>query len=274
MAKHKITLNIHDITDVDALKRISHDLQWSDHKDGFRNSKEKDHQKAFLAVPVTMESECVGVIRIAKTIEPNGVFLDDDVKLLKAFANNISAIVRRAEEAEQKNRWDALYLSGIDQGGKFTDYMQEVVNNIPKYLSAKACSIFLIFNGPRGVGLRLSATTRGGTLEPEVGRATYGFGEGLTGWVAQTRRSLRLSNPDDAENRMLIDSGLRHQSKYNEGIERSSPFLACPLQIGGRVLGVIRVTKDRNDLSFNSSDQRFLEYFCRNLTVLLQNSIF
>lgn len=271
VAKHGESLRIDDITDEVRLKKVAKDLVWKDMAKGFRDSTDKERQKAFLAVPVKIDGEVQGVIRIAKTAEPHGKFTNEAQGLLEVFAEHVAAIIQRVEEERLKDLWETLYLSGISfSKDEFSEYLHRVADEIPGYLGARACSIFLIewYGNPQ---LRLCATTTGGPLAQEVGQSTYEIGEGLTGWVAKHNRSLCLKNVDDEQELKQHGGDLVHKGKHEEYIKKHSSFLASPISIHEQVLGVIRIAQDSQGRFFSTSDQRLLEYFCKNLAVLVQN---
>lgn len=267
------TLNIRNVTDKLELAGISPDLVWADKYHGYADSQEKAKQSAFLAVPVKVEHEVVGVIRIAKTIKIRGYFNADDQMLLEAFAANVSNIIRKAELQDLRDLWDRLLQDGADLAvSRFDDYLQNVVDAVPKYLGARGCSIFLTESSAVGRRLRLKACTQGAVLRNSVGFATYQFGEGLTGWVAQKCKTLRLKDIGDARELARRGDDLRFKGKHEEYRERYPSFLAAPIHRDGQVLGVIRVVQDAKGKLFSAADERFVERFCGNLAVLMQNA--
>lgn len=274
--KHGKSLRIDDITDENSLKNISEDLVWLDKGRGYKKAeeaKEAEKQRAFLAVPIIIDDEVLGVIRIAKTIEPRGKFNEEHKELLETFAEHIGAIIQNTEKNRLEEWWSKLYQSGIDYGkAEFDEYLNDiVVNQVLKFLDAQACSLFLTEDVGGRLILRLSATTSGGPLQDEVGKATYEFGEGITGWVAKNNKSLRIKDVENKEELANIADDLIHKGKHEEYIKRHSSFLAAPIQIGGSVLGVLRIAKDSEGHFFSPLDQRLTEYFCMNLAVLIQN---
>jgi GAF domain-containing protein len=273
VARHGKSLRIDDITDQEELKRIDPNLCWADKNRGFHDSRDPDRQRAFLAVPVIIEREVAGVIRIAKTEEPRGKFTEEAQDLLETFANHVGAVIKRVEEAHLKVLWDELYLSGVTLAkDKFGGYLQRVVDHVPRYMDACGCSIFLLEQETEGRRiLTLRATTTNGPLASLVGEATYELGEGLTGWVAKHNRSLRIRDVDDGTELQVISSDLRHLGKHEEWVHHHSSFLAAPIQRGEKVFGVMRISQDSQGKLFSSSDERLVNYFCQNLAVLVEN---
>ncbi len=272
--KHGSTLRIDDITDEAELKKIADDLTWKDKHNSFKTSSTQDYQRAFLAVPVKNKDEVLGIIRVTKTIQRFGKFNKKHQELLESFAPHTLAIIERVEETNRKDLWEELYLSGLSLGrGEFPGYLQKIIDKVPKYLGAQVCSIFLTEDMGGKQRLLLSATTSGTLLSDKVGKAIYEWGEGLTGWVAKHNKPLRLNNVTDERERQQYGSDLIHLGKHGEYVrEHLAPLLACPIQKEGKVLGVIRVRRDARGKTFSLSEQRFLEGFCRNLAVVVENA--
>ena len=271
VARHGKSLRIDDITDERELAKLDPNLRWADKNRGFRASSDPGRQRAFLAVPVIIDEEVAGVIRIAKTEEPRGKFTAEAQDLLETFANHVGAVIKRVEEADLKLLWEELYLSGVTLAkDEFGAYLQRVVDHVPRYMGACGCSIFLSEQRTDGRRiLRLRATTTNGPLALLVGQATYEFGEGLTGWVAKHNRSLRIRDVDDGTELQELSPDLQHLGKHEEWVRHNSSFLAAPIQRGDRVFGVMRVSQDSKGKLFSPSDERHVNYFCQNLAVLV-----
>lgn len=273
VAKHGRPLRIANIIDKEELLAIASDLSWADKQKGYYGSIDRAKQEAFLAVPVSLDQEIMGVIRIAKTNTEHGRFTQEDEDLLVAFADHVAGIIKRVERENLKSLWEKLYSSGIGFSyEKFSEYLQSVANDIPRHLGAKACSIFLVewVGGSRK--LKLRATTGGGALSEIVNQATYEFGEGLTGWVAKHVKSVCIKDVYDTDELARYGSDLIHEGKYREYQAEHSSFLACPIHMGDEVLGVIRIADYMYGGSSSAFDQQLLEYFCTNLAILVQNA--
>ncbi len=69
--------------------------------------------------------------------------------------------------------------------------MKKVVDVAAEILRFEDCSLFIIDKATRRAVL---VATRG-PLAPQIGRAAYEMGEGLTGWVAEHGVPVRLGDP-------------------------------------------------------------------------------
>jgi len=273
VAKYGKPLRIDDITNKsELLKKGGKDCKHADKGRGYKNSENKDYQKAFLGVPVSIKNEVVGVIRIAKTISPDWKFTEEHEKVLETFANYTGLIVERIEEEECRKAWEELYKTRLTMKTKnFDEYLQEVADRIPKFLSAEACSIFLIEANNK---LILKATTKDGPLCDQVGNndAYYKVGEGLTGWVAKNNQPLLLRNVDDKnEVKEKTGNSEQHVHKLEEYQNEQSNFLAAPISRGKEVVGVVRIAQDSRGRFFSNWDKESLYYFCNNLALLVEN---
>ncbi len=134
------------------------------------------------------------------------------------------------------------------------------VAHIRKILGVRASSIFLLNRA--GAVLELAASTSLRSIAPDQNR-NYEIGEGLTGWVAKTGRILRLSDAADERERLAVAKDLHWKQKHVEDIKYDDAlghwtFLAAPLQIGGRIIGVVRATIKKNKADFDAADESLM----------------
>src|SRR5512136_3415216 len=78
-------------------------------------------------------------------------------------------------------------------------------------------------------------------LPPKVAELKLRVGEGITGWVARTGRPARVGDVRSDPRYVL----LRHEARSE---------LAVPLEVAGKVRGVLNVDADRLD-AFSAEDQ-------------------
>jgi len=110
--KHGKSLNIPDITNGTQLKMFADDLSWSDKGKGFQKSSDRDRQKAFLAVPIIIDGQVVGVIRIAKTTEPNAT----SVKAVRIYLKYLQKILLPSFKELRKITCAGFGINFIFQG--------------------------------------------------------------------------------------------------------------------------------------------------------------
>ncbi len=269
VAKTGRPLRLRNIQDEKERKKIDPALAWSDKYGGYEKSKEKEKQKAYLAVPIKIDDIVVGVLRIARTEEPGGYFTRQDEDLLVTFAERLSSIIKKAEIIERAQKLDEL----LDQfyfryHGSLESYLEWVANVIPAALNADACSIFL---RETGSSYLLRATTEGGALADQVGKAEYKPGEGLTGWVLLTGEPARVVNVRDGLEVKNIHPELKWIGKYKDTTSSHVNFLAAPIRTKGEIWGVVRLAKSSREVPFTSDDEKLLCRYGDRLGLYLQS---
>ena len=150
-----------------------------------------DDVRSEIAVPITARGGgTVGVINIESP--QADAFTEEHANVLAALARRAALIIAMAEH---QLREEALISIGKDfnSTADLDILMQDVVGQATKILRADDCSLLLMDES--GDELRLVAST--GDLREAAGRgeATYDLGEGLTGWVAQNARVVRVGDP-------------------------------------------------------------------------------
>jgi diguanylate cyclase (GGDEF)-like protein len=103
--------------------------------------------------------------------------------------------------------------------------------------------------------------TLGQYTEESAEDLTCKFGEGFTGWVAESGRSLLLANAMDCEFAVTIPG--------TEDIDES--VVAVPLKYGSRVSGVVVISK-LGVSQFDEDDVRLLEVLAGHASVALENA--
>jgi diguanylate cyclase (GGDEF)-like protein len=103
--------------------------------------------------------------------------------------------------------------------------------------------------------------TLGQYTEENAEDLTCKFGEGFTGWVAESGRSLLLANAMDCEFAVTIPG--------TEDIDES--VVAVPLKYGSRVSGVVVISK-LGVAQFDEDDVRLLEVLGGHASVALENA--
>jgi signal transduction histidine kinase/putative methionine-R-sulfoxide reductase with GAF domain len=199
-----------------------------------------DFTFSMYIVPFRLKGEAVGVLALSSG-ERNGFTREakDAVKhLIDQFEELLAAL---------ETREDALFKR-FASGSDIQTLTRDSVEVIRRAFRVRSCSLFLKSRDADRV--ELYATT--GPM-PEEGVQAYEYGEGLTGWVALERRSVRLRDTDDIRELDAIAPGLRPEvsQKWREEIadgDVNHVFLAVPLVAHDRLIGVIRL-KVKEDLS-------------------------
>jgi signal transduction histidine kinase len=181
------------------------------------------------------------------------------------------AAVHTLERIQLKAERDVL--TGIstlaNQSRHRSEFLDSAAKTIRAALSAEGCSIFLYDRATDR--LTLGGTT--GIFDPKTGRplatVDYGRGEGLTGWIWQNKRPVRLTDASNAQEWLEVDpSGkLRIGTKSAEGPVQTAaprPFLGMPIFHGepheddARFVGLIRLHNKTDNVCFLPSDETLL----------------
>jgi signal transduction histidine kinase len=95
-------------------------------------------------------------------------------------------------------------------------------------------------------------------LPPRAAELKLRVGEGITGWVALTGKSVRVSDVTRDPRYLTLQPNVRAE-------------LAVPLEVEGQVRGVLNVDADRVD-AFSEADQQLLEELARQAAKAIRNT--
>lgn len=159
-------------------------------------------------------------------------------------ARELSFLVRLAQAAASTQRPDEL--------------LELIIREATSAMGTDVCSLYLVTS--RGRELLLTATN--GLNEKMVGKVVMKVGEGITGWVADTRRSA-----------VVADVNKEPHWKWVPGLDedRFTSMLSVPIEAGPRLVGVLNVqTAYKRD--FDSGDIDFLLAIAGQVAGILERS--
>jgi sugar diacid utilization regulator/putative methionine-R-sulfoxide reductase with GAF domain len=159
-------------------------------------------------------------------------------------ARELSFLVRLAQAAASTQRPDEL--------------LELIIREATSAMDTDVCSLYLV--SPRGRELVLTATN--GLNESMVGKVVMRVGEGITGWVAETRRPA-----------VVADVSREPHWKWVPGLDedRFHSMLSVPIESGPRMVGVLNVqTALKRD--FDSGDIDFLRAIAGQVAGILERS--
>src|SRR5579859_4033592 len=159
-------------------------------------------------------------------------------------ARELGFLVRLAQAAASTQKPDEL--------------LALIIREATSAMGTDVCSLYLVV--PPGGELLLTATN--GLNENMVGKVRMRVGEGITGWVAETRQAV-----------VAPDVGRDPHWKWVPGLDedRFHSMLSVPIESGPRLVGVINVqSTDQRD--FNSSDIDFLRAIAGQVAGILERS--
>lgn len=159
-------------------------------------------------------------------------------------ARELSFLVRLAQAAASTQRPDEL--------------LELIIREATSAMDTDVCSLYLL--STRGRELLLTATN--GLNESMVGKVVMRVGEGITGWVAETRRPA-----------VVADVSKEPHWKWVPGLDedRFHSMLSVPIESGPRLVGVLNVqaTKRRD---FDAGDIDFLLAIAGQVAGILERS--
>jgi sugar diacid utilization regulator/GAF domain-containing protein len=159
-------------------------------------------------------------------------------------ARELSFLVRLAQAAASTQRPDELL--GL------------IIRETTSAIGTDVCSLYLL--SPRGAELLLTATN--GLNENMIGKVRMKVGEGITGWVAESRRAA-----------VVPDVSKDPHWKWVPGLDedRFHSMASVPIESGPRLVGVLNVqSTDRRE--FNSGDIDFLRAIAAQVAGILERS--
>jgi sugar diacid utilization regulator/GAF domain-containing protein len=159
-------------------------------------------------------------------------------------ARELSFLVRLAQAAASTQRPDEL--------------LELIIREATAAMGTDVCSLYLVTS--RGRDLLLTATN--GLNERMVGKVVMKVGEGITGWVADTRRPA-----------VVADVSKEPHWKWVPGLDedRFHSMLSVPIESGPRLVGVLNVqTAQQRD--FDSGDIDFLRAIAGQVAGILERS--
>ena len=159
-------------------------------------------------------------------------------------ARELSFLVRLAQAAASTQRPDEL--------------LQLIIRETTSAIGTDVCSLYLVL--PSGEELLLTATN--GLNEGMVGKVRMKVGEGITGWVAESRRAA-----------VVADVSKEPHWKWVPGLDedRFHSMASVPIESGPRLVGVLNVqSTERRE--FNSGDVDFLRAIAAQVAGILERS--
>ncbi|HEX2681306.1 MAG TPA: GAF domain-containing protein, partial [Candidatus Dormibacteraeota bacterium] len=159
-------------------------------------------------------------------------------------ARELSFLVRLAQAAASTQRPDEL--------------LELIIRETTSAIGTDVCSLYLL--APHGGELLLTATN--GLNENMVGKVTMKLGEGITGWVAETRQPA-----------VVPDVSKDPHWKWVPGLDedRFHSMASVPFESGPRLVGVINVqSTERRE--FTPGDIDFLRAIAAQVAGILERS--
>jgi starch synthase len=207
---------------------------------------------AYLGIPLRVEGRTIGVLKLEDRISPPApmTFSAEDQLLGEMMGNVIATVVynaqRSADDSAEKLTQFSQKLGDLSTvlaaSGDRRSLMDSIVEKIKDVVGVDAASLFLKDPSSRQLVLE-SASGYQAKLKNVHPRPYYGWGEGVTGWIAQQ------NEPFSAESLgVLRAKGKGKRGKYDTFQENKQPefFYGLPLNVDGMTepIGVLKIESE------------------------------
>jgi putative methionine-R-sulfoxide reductase with GAF domain len=139
-------------------------------------------------------------------------------------------------------------LAGFEITGAFEDNLNRLASLVSELLAARRVSLMLLDVAP-GKGARLKLAALAGELPAEAWKEESVPGQGIAGQVLTSGNSVRVAS--------IGRSNWKRQARH---IDESGSFIACPIQLAGRPVGVLNISQPINRSRFSAIDQANAEF--------------
>jgi GAF domain-containing protein len=214
-----------------------------------------------LTVPLAVKGRVIGTLEVCNKIGM-GAFVDADKHLLSAFAAQAALAIENArlfqevsrhlEEVRTLNRIARAAISTLD----FDDVVYRSLSVLLGMRNIERVNMFLVDEDKDELWLHPASIYS--RIFPQKKDIRIPLGEGITGWVAQTGKPLRIQD-------------VSREPRYIAGYPDTLSELCVPLQVGDRIIGVLDVQSTQLD-AFSASDQRLLTTIAGQLSTVVDNA--
>lgn len=210
----------------------------------------------FLGVPIlSLGGKPVGIIVfLGKNSERK--FTDMDLQFLKQFTKNIYSLLKYRKDQKLK---DTLIRIGQEYGDKLFQY---VVDQMPKLVLAKGCSIFTKLDDEN---FKLRTTSSPYMIDGSTKKVLdirYKAGTGKTGLVAKFGRSL-IINHFGAGNLDRIRLNEQYQIYTHDDKYRKINLVDFLKDYNGNQVGLARLIRRNTDTPFSKKEEDLFDNFIK-----------
>lgn len=213
---------------------------------------------SLLRAPIISHGRLIGALDVYSRSVPRR-FREDEIDLAEIFTSQAAVAIENAQLLEETRRRLAeisILFEAARAGTSSLDVNQvldRVLEVIRRSLRFETFEFILFDQDARAL-----RTRAGYGFEPTVPEAVVKLGEGVVGWVAQTRQSALIND-------------VTQDSRYYPLLEQTRSELAVPLLAADRLVGVMNVESSRLN-AFAPDDERLLQTLAGQLAVLLENA--
>jgi GAF domain-containing protein/CheY-like chemotaxis protein len=223
-----------------------------------------DPARSFLGVPVLAGEEVIGVINVQST-EHEGLWNEDDVRLLSTIAASVGGAIqnarlldetqRRAEQLAAAAEVSRASTSVLDPDELIVQTVELIRDRFDLYYAA----IFLADASGEWAMLRHATGEAGQELLRRGHRLEVG-GQSMVGWAVANRKP-----------RIALDVGQEAVRFANPLLPDTRSEMALPLAVGDAVLGALDVQSTRAG-AFSDADIRALQTMADQIAIAIRNA--
>lgn len=222
---------------------------------------ENDGLLSLLAVPIIRDNTATGILML-QSREPYR-YSQEEINILTVISHNVSAAIRNAELYKNvKTQLDELHI--VHEIGKaltsilnMEELLPYICKEVSQLFNARGCILRL----REGENLPIKASF--GLPESIKKEMDLRIGEGIAGWVAQTKEPLLVDN---------VSTGPENQ--YVPVIEATT-VLCVPLKIGEEVIGTLGLYDKKDEwgvTTFTEHDLNSLKTFASVSSIAIENA--
>jgi GAF domain-containing protein len=213
--------------------------------------------RAEVGIPLRVGERVLGVLDVQSTLPYS--FTDDKIRVLQILADQLSiAIINSdlfSETQEHLSQHRLLYhvTSAAASGSSLDEALNSSVQGIQVTLGGDRVVILLLNKEFDCLELRSAVGYSEDALKIKVP-----LGTGITGWVAENKKLLRVNDVTKDDRYITLGSNVRSE-------------LALPLIYRGELLGVLNVESDKVD-AYNENDEELLTTLGGSLAAIIANA--
>ncbi len=213
--------------------------------------------RAEAALPLRVGDRIVGVLDVQST-SPYA-FAKDNLRTLQILADQLGiAVVNTelfAETQEHLAQHRLLHhiTTTAASGTTLDEALESAVNGLQVTLGGDRVTIMLADREKKVLEVKAAVG-----YAPEIFELKVPVGNGITGWAAAHRRTLRVNN-------------VREDTRYIEGSINTSSELAIPMIYRSELLGVLNVESEQLN-AYTESDEELLGTLGGSLAAIIANA--
>jgi len=213
--------------------------------------------RAEAAIPLKVGDRILGVLDIQST-KPYS-FSEDNLRSLQILADQLAVAVVNtelfAETQEHLSQHRLLHhiTTTAASGTTLEEALESAVNGLQVTLGGDRVTILLADREKKSLEIKASMG-----YSDDLSRMQIQFGNGITGWVAEHRRTLRVRDVN-------VDP------RYIQASSNTRSELAIPLIYRNELLGVLNVESEQAD-AYTENDEEMLGTLGGSLAAIIANA--